>query len=58
MNIKELKVIIDTAIELGHGEAELVTDESRDGQASYHHASARFEKGSGQAEDNTMLVIF
>ena len=57
MNIKELKVLIDVAIDLGHSEAKLVINDSRDGNRSYPEAKAKLEKCGTQHDPSVMLII-
>lgn len=57
MNILELRDMLNVAIDLGHGEAELVVNQSRDGNEAYVQADARFLiKGDAQNK-NEMLVV-
>ena len=57
MNIKELKVLVDTAIDLGYSEGQLVINDSRDGNKSYPIAKAKLEKCGIQQDPSVMLVI-
>ncbi len=57
MNIKELKVLVDTAINLGHSDAQLVLNDSRDGNESYPIARAELKKGGMQHDPSVMLVV-
>jgi hypothetical protein len=60
VNVKELKVLIDVLVKLGHGDSQLVIDDSRDGNASYPLAEAvvvRSSGGVGGREDNVMLTV-
>jgi hypothetical protein len=57
MNIKELKVLVDTAINLGYSDAQLVLNDSRDGNESYPIAIAELKKGGTQHDPSVMLVV-
>ena len=57
MNIKELKVLVDTAIDLGHSDAKLVLNDSRDGNESYPIAIAKLKKCGTQDDPSVMLVV-
>lgn len=50
MKLSELKAMIETAEQLGCGNAELVLIDGRDGVASYPKARAEFIRGGDQRE--------
>ena len=57
MTINELKVLIDTAIDLGHGEGRLHLNDSRDGYESFPEAKARLKKCGTQQNPGVMLIV-
>ncbi len=58
MNIQDLKQKIDVAIELGFGDAVVCTDESRDGETSYHYiVAAEFVDVGTKQDQQKALVI-
>ena len=57
MNIKELKVLVDTAIDLGYADGKIVLNDSRDGNESYPEANAKLKKCGGQHDPSVMLIV-
>jgi hypothetical protein len=57
MKISELKILIDAAESLGHSDARLVLNDSRDGNESYPAAKATLKKCGTQQDPDVMLVI-
>ena len=57
MNISDLKILVDAAESLGHGDARLVINDSRDGNESYPAAKATLKKCGTQQDPSVMLVI-
>jgi hypothetical protein len=57
MNTKELKVILETAEQLGYRDIPIVINDSRDGQDSYPLAKASLKKNTSQHDPGAMLVI-
>lgn len=57
MKISELKILIDAAESLGHGDAKMVLNDSRDGNESYPTAKATLKKCGTQQDPDVMLVI-
>lgn len=57
MNIKELKVLVDIAIDLGYSDAKLTINDSRDGNESYPIAKAKLKKCGTQYDPSVMVVV-
>ena len=55
-NIKELKVLVDILIELGHGDTVIAIDNSRDGIKSHTSATAHIKK-AGTTQDPCMVLL-
>ena len=57
MRTKELKIIIETAEQLGHYDINLVIDDSRDGQKLYPTATAKLIKTGNQMDPHVVLAV-
>lgn len=57
MNINELKVLVDIAIELGHGQSRVYWEDGRDGESALVPVKARL-KGNNEQMDPSVNLIF